>query len=149
LAPPLDDAAVNRLTGWVSGPDPEVPDAPVWLSIPASVLKSDELPEGTVSFARSVADADRVTLAFGPEGKRLAAKLNVVCRSEANAAKMAQDLTKTTEILRSMIAHAHAKPDPADIAGVLAAGSFQSNGRRVLGYWPIEPIFIETTLGAR
>lgn len=149
MAIATDDGAVNRLTGWVSGPDPEVPDGPVWLSIPASILKSEELPEGTVSFARSIADADRVTLAFVPEGNRLAAKLNVLCRNEENAAKMAQDLTRTTEILRSMIAHAHAKPNPADIAGVLSAGSFQSKGRRVLGYWPIEPIFIETTLGAR
>jgi hypothetical protein len=144
-----DDLAVNRLTGWVTGPDPEVPDAPVWISIPSSVLKSDTLPEGTVSFARSVAEADRVTLAFVPEGKRLAAKLTVICRGQDDARRVADDLSKKTEILRSMIAHAHATPGPGDMAGVLAAGSFQTNGRRVFGYWPIESAFVQAVLGAK
>jgi len=149
MAISTDDGAAARLTWPVAGPDLAVPDAPIWLRIPASLLKSDDLPEGTVSFARSVADAERVTLEFVPEGNRLAAKLDVQCRSEADAARMAQDLTTTTGILRSMIAHAHASPSPADIAGVLAAGSFQANGRKAFGYWPIEPVFVQTLLGAR
>ncbi|SPE29228.1 conserved hypothetical protein [Candidatus Sulfopaludibacter sp. SbA3] len=144
-----DGSAATRLTETIGGPDPEVPDAPIWLSIPASILKSNTLPEGTVSFARSVADSDRVTLMFVPEGKRLAAKLSVLCRSAEDAGKVVDDLTKKTGILRSMIAHAHAKPDPADVTGVLTAGSFQANGRRVFGYWPIETAFVEKTLGAR
>ena len=147
MAVSTEDDAVRRLTGSIGGPDPEVPNAPVWMRIPASLLRSNNLPEGTVSFARSVADADHVTLAFVPEGKRLAAKLNVLCRNEVDAAHMVEDLTRKTEILRSMIAHAHGKPNPADLTGVLTAGSFQANGRSVLGYWPIEPVFIETALG--
>lgn len=149
MAVSTDDGAATRLTTTVSGPDPQVPDAPIWLSIPASILKSNDLPEGTVSFARSVSGSDRVMLQFVPEGKRLAAKLTVLFRSDADAARVAQELTKKTEILRSMIAHAHGNPTPADLAGVLSAGSFQSKGRRVFGYWPIEPAFVETTLGAR
>lgn len=149
MAVSTDDAAATRLTAQVGGPDSDIPDAPFWLSIPASVLKSDALPEGTVSFARSVADSDRVTLAFVPDGKRLAAKLTVVCRNEEDAAKIARDLTKKTEILRSMLAHAHARPNPADLTGVLNSGSFEAKGRRAFGYWPIEPIFVETALGSR
>ena len=144
-----DDGAAIRLSGSPSGPDPQVPDAPIWLSIPASVLKSDQLPEGTVSFARSVAGADRVILMFVSDGQRLAAKLDVLCRNESDAKQAAQDLTQKTEILRSMIAHAHGKPNPADLTGVLTAGSFQAHGRHVAGYWPIERVFVETTLGAR
>ncbi len=125
-----------------------MPEGPVWLSIPSSVLKSETLPEGTVSFARSVSDADRVTLSLVPEKNRLAAKLTVLCRNGDDARRIVEDLDKKTEILRSMIAHAHATPGPADIAGVLAAGSFQSNGRKVFGYWPIEPAFMRAILGA-
>jgi hypothetical protein len=149
LAVSKDDGAATRLLGMMSGPDPEVPDAPFWLSIPASLLRSDDLPEGTVSFARSIAGADRVVLSFVPEGGRLAAKLDVSCHSEADALKIAQDLQQKTEILRSMIAHAHATPSPADLAGVLTSGTFQVHGRKVAGYWPIERVFVETALGAR
>jgi hypothetical protein len=149
MAIAADDGAAIRLTGRAAGPDPEVPEGPVWLSIPSSVLKSETLPEGTVSFARSVADADRVTLSLTPEKSRLAAKLTVLCRNQDDARRIVEDLDKKTEILRSMIAHAHATPGPADIAGVLAAGSFQSNGRKVFGYWPIESAFVRAILGAQ
>lgn len=143
-----DDGAALRLTGRAGGPEPDVPAAPVWLSIPSSVLRSDTLPEGTVSFARSVADADRVTLALVPEKNRMAAKLTVLCRNQDDARRVVEDLDKKTEILRSMIAHAHATPGPADIAGVLASGSFQASGRKVFGYWPIETAFMRALLGA-
>lgn len=149
MAVSTDDNAVSRLTGSIGGPAPEVPDAPIWLRIPASLLRSDSLPEGTVSFARSVADADSVTLSFAPEGKRLAARLKVACRNEVDAARIVQDLSKKTEVLRSLIAHAHGTPNPADLTGVLTAGSFQASGRTVLGYWPIEPIFVQTALGGK
>jgi hypothetical protein len=149
MAISTDDGAATRLTANVGGPNPEIPDAPIWLSIPASLLRSNDLPEGTALFAHGIADSDRVTLAFVPDGKRLAAKLNVICRNAEDAARMAQDLTKKTEIVRSMIAHAHGTPNPADLTGVLSAGTFQAQGRRVFGYWPIEPVFVETTLGAR
>jgi hypothetical protein len=149
MAISTDDGAAVRLSGTAAGPDPDVPDAPVWISLPASVLKSEELPEGTVSFARSIAGADRVVLKFVPEGNKLAAKLDVLCRNDGDAAKVAQDLQQKTELLRSMIAHAHAKPTPADLAGVLTAGTFQAHGRRVAGYWPIDRSFVEATIGAR
>ena len=147
LAVSHDEGAATRLSNALPGPDPEVPEGPVWITIPSSMLRSDSLPEGTVSLARSVADADRVTLSFLPEGQRLAAKLTVICRSSEDARKVADDLMKKTEILRSMIAHAHANPGPLDMAGVVAAGSFQTNGRRVFGYWPMDPKFVERLLG--
>jgi hypothetical protein len=149
MAISTDDGAAVRLSGTAAGPDPDVPDAPVWISLPASVLKSEELPEGTVSFARSIAGADRVVLKFVPDGSKLAAKLDVLCRNDGDAAKVAQDLQQKTEVLRSMIAHAHAKPTSADLAGVLTAGTFRARGRRVTGYWPIERAFVEATIGAR
>jgi len=52
-------------------------------------------------------------------------------------------------VLRQMIARENQSPNPADLSGVLAAGSFSSGGKRVYGYWPIEPSFVENLFGAQ
>ncbi len=142
-----NEIAATQLSNSVPGPDPEVPEGPVWLSIPSSMLRSDSLPSGTVPIARSVADADRVTVSLVPEGQRLAVKMTVVCRSAEDAGKVAADLTDKRERLRSVLAHEHATPGPADTAFVLLQGSFQANGRRVFGYWPMEQAFVRGMLG--
>ena len=148
LAVSPDESAALRLQNAVSGPDPQVPAAPVWLSIPASVLKSsDSLPAGTRLFARSMEQAETVTLAFAPEGHGLAARLDVRCRDERAAADLASQLTRTTGLLRETMEREHQKPNPADLSGVLTAGTFRNEGRRVLGLWPIEPAFVQNVLG--
>jgi hypothetical protein len=148
LAVSPDDSAALRLESAVSGPDPQVPAAPVWLSIPTSVLKSsDSLPEGTRMFASGMERAETVTLAFAPEGRGLAARLDVRCRDERDAADLAAQLTRTTSLLREMMEREHRKPDPADLSGVLTSGAFRNDGRRVLGYWPIERAFVQNVLG--
>jgi hypothetical protein len=148
LAVSPDQAAASRLSSPAPGPDPEVPAAPVWLSIPTSVLKSgDHLPAGTREFARSMEQAETVTLAFAPEGQGLAARLDVRCRSDKDAADLASQLTRTTSLLRETMEREHQKPNPADLSGVLTSGAFRNEGRRVLGHWPIEPAFVQNMLG--
>src|ERR1039457_779461 len=101
LAVSTDDSAAQRLNSAAPGPEPQVPDAPVWLSIPTSVLKSgDSLPDGTRMFARGMERAETVTLAFTPDGQGLAARLDVRCRNQQDAADMASQLTRTTSLLR-------------------------------------------------
>jgi hypothetical protein len=94
-------------------------------------------------FARRVGQAESVTLAFAPDGQRLAARLNVLCRNEVDAADVSLELQRITNVLREMIARENQKPNPADLSGVLTAGSFRPDGRRVYGYWPIERSFVE------
>lgn len=143
-----DDSAALRLQAVSPGPPPEVPAAPVWLSIPASVLQSrDTLPGDTRVLAGDIQGAEAVTLAFTPEGSRVAARLDIRCRSEQDAAAMARQLSRTTGLLRDAIASEHHQPNPADFSGVLAAGTFRSQGARVSGYWPIERVFLENVLG--
>jgi hypothetical protein len=126
------------------------PDAPVWIFLPPSILKSqDGLPDGTRQFAKTVEDARSVTLGFSPEGSRLAARLNVLCKNDQDAVLAAAALTKITEVLRELIGHSTQKPQPADLALVLAAGSFESKGSRVYGYWPMERAFVEQALAVR
>ena len=54
-------------------------------------------------FARTVGEADFVTMTFVPEGERLAAKLDVLCRDDKDAAAMAAELTRVTGMLREFI----------------------------------------------
>lgn len=148
MAVSTDDFAAQRLATPGSGPDPEVPHAPLWLSIPPSVLRSSEnLPEGTRMFAHSIDRADTVSLELAPEGNRLAARLNVLCRTDQDATEVAAQLGRITSLLRELIQREHQTPNSADLSGVLTSGSFRAQGRRVSGYWPIERKFVENMLG--
>ena len=148
LAVSPDESAALRLENAVSGPDPQVPAAPVWLSIPTSMLKSgDSLPAGTRLFASGMERAETVTLAFAPDGHGLAARLDIRCRDERDAADLASQLTRTTSLLRETMERERQKPNPADLSGVLTSGVFRTEGRRVLGYWPIAPVFVQNVLG--
>jgi hypothetical protein len=147
LAVSPDDSAALRLNTPASSPVAQLPAGPIWLSIPSSMLRSGEnLPDGTRQFARSVGQAETVTLSFTPEGRRLAAHLDVLCRNAVDAADVALQLQRVTGVLRGMIERENQKPNPADLSGVLTSGSFRPEGRRVFGYWPIERVFVENVL---
>ena len=127
-----DDVAALRMNDVDPRPDAEIPHAPIWLSIPPSVVKSGQsLPPGTQMFARSLERA----------------KLNVRCASVTDATALAADLTKTTGLLREMIEREHQKANPADLSGFLTSGAFRSEGARVSGYWRMARALIENLLG--
>lgn len=147
LAVSQEDDAALRMQEEVAT-DVPAPDAALWLYLPPAVLKSrDELPEGTVLFAKSVDQARSVTLGFAPEGDHIAAKLNVLCKNDSDALVTATELSKVTEVLKSMIAHGGHRPNLRDWSGVLIEGKFQNQGPRVFGYWPIQRGFVENMLG--
>ncbi|HEY2012403.1 MAG TPA: hypothetical protein VGH38_02830 [Bryobacteraceae bacterium] len=147
LAVSSDQSAVLNLQNSRTGPDPDVPNAPLWVSIPSSLLRSSaNLPSGTRMFAHSMEQADSVVLTFAPEGDRIAARLEVRCRNEHDALEVAGQLASATLTLKQMMEREHQTPGPADLAGVLASGNFRSEGSRVLGYWPIERAFVENVL---
>lgn len=143
LAVSPDDSAALRLNS--EGPQAEAaPDAPVWVAIPPAALQSGEgLPTGARMFARAAGGAESVTLALGPEGQRLAARLSVRCASDAAAAEVSAQLTRATALLRELIAQARQTPNPEDLSGVLANGAFRSQGPEAFGYWPIERGFLQ------
>lgn len=148
LAVSPDDSAVLRLSTPSAAAEFSVPGAPLWVSIPPLVLQSSEsLPAETLTFARTVARAASVVLSFDAEDGRFAAKLSVRCRNSEDAAELAAELGRLTTSLRQTFASGNQKPNPADLTGVLAAGSFRSEGARVSGYWPIERAFIDNLLG--
>ncbi len=147
LAVSQDDSAALRMSTPAPADAMEIPAAPVWLSIPASTLRSSEsVPPGARPFADAVGQADSVTLAFTPEAARIAATLDIRCRKPADAVEIASRLTAATTLLRDALAKEHQQPAPAGLSGVLAAGVFRAEGPRVLGRWPIEKAFLQTVL---
>jgi len=136
----LEAAATRRRTV-------EPPDAPVWISIPPAWLKGgSNLPEGARMFARSMEDAEDISIALAPAGSRWEARLNVQCRSEQRAAELAGQLERLTSTLREMIASEKQTPNPRDLSGVLTSGAFHHAGTRALGSWPLERGFLEGLL---
>ena len=126
----------------------ELPNAPVWISIPPALLKSgNDLPAGTRMFAHSMEDADDVSIAVAPSGDHFEARLTVQCRSAQQAATLAAQLGAITAMLREMIAREHQAPNPRDLSGVLTAGTFNHLDTRVLGSWPLEKVFLQGLLG--
>ena len=150
LAVSEDDSAALRMQSAEGGQPQEIPDAPAWISLPPSALKSrEQLPEGTRPFARSMERAQSIVVSFIPEENHLAAKLNVRCRNAQEASELAGELSRTTTLLSQMIEREHQKPNPSDFSGVLTSGSFHNEGARVTGQWRIERAFVENMLGGQ
>ena len=149
LAVSSDDSAVMRLTETASGPDSEIPRAPVWVSIPPSVVRSgSKLPDDARGFAKSLERAESSTLEFDAEGDHYVVRLNVRCTNEQDAAALQADLTQVTAAIRKNLELNHHQPDPREFAGILSAGTFTTQNRRVFGHWTIDKAFLQSILGA-
>jgi hypothetical protein len=145
---PDDSAAIDLQSTATRRRTLEMPDAPLWVSIPPALLKSaGDLPPGTRMFATAIEDADDVNVAMAPSGSRFEARLTVQCRSAQQAAALAAQLAGITGRLRDMIARERQTPNPGDLSGVLTSGKFNQEGTRVTGIWPLEKVFVEGLLG--
>lgn len=152
LAVSRDDSAALRITRESAGGDSGIPVSgdPLWLYVPGHVLKTAEsLPEGTHMFARSMQNAEDIVLALGPQAQAFAVKLDLRCRSDREAAAIAESLGQATGKLRDLIARENQQPNPRDLSGVLASGAFRSEGPRVVGRWTIERVFFEEFLAGK
>ena len=120
------------------------PPQPVWAVVPVAALKSaDALPAGAKPYVSALGNADEITLAIGPEGDHLQLALNVTCRDTQAAIALVRDLQAVTSTLRSWIDQEHKQPNPAELTGLLLAGSFRREDRKVYGEWPIPRAFVD------
>jgi hypothetical protein len=129
------------------GPGPrgaaDLPTQPVWMLAPAAALESEGLfPEGTRAYASALKGAERVALTLGAQGDHLALSLDVTCGNVDQATALVVHLEQLTGTLRTWIAREHLRPNPGDLSGVLTAGSFRREDRRVVGLWPLQKEFI-------
>jgi hypothetical protein len=145
---PSEGAAWALKSARPGRPGRSVPDHPAWLLVPVSALRDAEnLPAGTRLLAKAVASADKVQLSLAAPGGRLEVLLEAACRSAEDASTLSSQLESATRLLKETIAREKQTPNPGDLSGVLAAGSFRSEGQRVLGRWPVERAFLESILG--
>ena len=129
---------------------PQVPPEPVWIEAPAFTFEdAKNLPAGTQSFLRPLAQAQKIVFAIGPEGQRLHLRLEVVCASREAADDLAAKLTSVTDELNKMLARDHMTPNPLDWSGVLTSGKFEQKAQHVTGVWPIERGFISALVNGK
>ena len=123
---------------------PKLPQEPVWISAPSFMFSDPkDLPAGAQAFLSPLAQAQQVVFAIGPDGQRLRIRLEVSCATPESAAALAKQLTSTTDLLKKMLEREKMTPNPRDLSGVLVAGTFQQEDKRVTGTWPVERGFIE------
>jgi hypothetical protein len=127
---------------------PTLPAQPVWVVVPAPVLKNAQsLPAGTHAFASALQNSEKMVFAIGPSGQRLEVSVDVTCKDPETATALLVQLEETTSTLRKWLAREHQTPNQRDLSGVLTAGTFRREDRRVFGQWPLERAFVEALAG--
>jgi hypothetical protein len=116
--------------------------APVWISLSHSLLGNPaSLPLGARLFAISLESANPVVLSIapnnGPADVPFELTLDAYCSNAAAADTIRNQLELDTKMLQLGLARQHVEANPADLTGLLTAGSFQVIGSRILGNWPI------------
>jgi hypothetical protein len=123
----------------------DIPDRPLWLHVPSSVLRRQtELPAGTRLFTRALEPAQRVMFSLGPQAEKFELKMDVTCRTPEDAVVLKNQLEGITKLLQSLITREKQSPSIRDLSGVLTSGSFERAAEHVIGRWPIDKAFIDS-----
>jgi hypothetical protein len=148
LAISSDDLAAYSVTRKPGKLALNTPNQPLWMLVPALALKNpDALPAGTKPYASALQNAEQILFSVGPDSGHLQLSLQVTCRDAATASKLLVDFQNTTGTLRQWIAREHQQPNSADLSGILVAGTFHRDDRRVFGQWPIPRAFVDSLTG--
>ena len=148
LAISSDDLAAYSVARRSGKPAVDAPPQPLWILVPAVALKdADALPAGARPYASALQNAEQILFTVGPDSDHLQLSLQVTCRDSAGATKLLVDFQEATETLRKLVAGEHQQPNPADLSGVLVAGTFRRDDRRVFGQWPIPRAFVDSLTG--
>ena len=147
LAVSRDPQAANTIAPGAWKTVPKIPAAAVWVSAPPFVFSDpNSFITGTRSFFSPLALARGTTFTLGPgqADKSYDLRMMVDCTSPENAADLASQLSKTTDLLKKMLDRDKMTPNPADLSGVLVAGRFEAQQSLVTGQWSIDRSFLES-----
>jgi hypothetical protein len=119
-----------------------LPAEPVWVKLAPHLLKNPSaLPVALRIFLISLQSAKSVlvSLAPAPSGSSDAfeIKLDGECESAVAADTAKKQLQIDTTMLKIELAREHQQPNPADLTGLLTAGTFDTSGKEVRGVWPV------------
>lgn len=131
------------------GTDPPLPSAPVWLEVSQALLRNPvDLPLPLRIFAIALQSAERVIISVdsAEENSRAAfeIRLDATCPNAVTAATIRNQLDLQTKLLKLELAREHEQPNPADLSGLLTAGSFEVVNRHVMGTWPVRKELLKT-----
>ncbi len=118
-----------------------IPAGPVWARVSERVLRNPaSLPVSVRLFAISLEFANPVVLSLAPadeHNEEFKLELDAQCTNPAMAETVRSQLELDTKMLKLELAREHAHANPADLTGLLTAGSFQVVDKRVIGTWPV------------
>lgn len=141
LAVSADKTAAYQLSPRRDRPGKPVPNEPVWVKISHHMLEHPEsLPVAARIFAISLAPAGTVVFslnASGDEAAPFTLQLNAECATLPKADVVRGQLEMQTKMIRAELVREHQRINPGDLTGLLASGTFEQNGQRVIGKWPI------------
>ena len=128
---------------------PAIPQDPVWVKVSQAVLKNPaDIPLPLRIFAISMQPASAVLISLDGNRESTATpfglQLRAECTTKVTAEIICSQLQIQTKMLRLELAHEHADPSPADLTGLLAAGTFEVTGKQVIGKWPVHKELIES-----
>ena len=117
------------------------PGDPVWVSVSPTLLKDPTtLPKPLQIFAISLQAAQSVLLSAGHaehSNEAFTVQLEAVFPNAPSADTSRKQLQIQTRMLQLELARENQQPNPADLTGLLTAGTFQSGNSHVFGTWPV------------
>lgn len=126
-----------------------VPSAPVWMEISQALLKNPvDIPLPLRVFAITIQSAAPVVISMGPADPNSQAafeiRLDAGCPNGATADTIRNQLELQTKLLKLELTRERERANPADLTGLLTAGSFQVMNRHVIGTWPVRKELLKT-----
>jgi hypothetical protein len=148
LAISPDDFAAYQVTRKAGKLPVQPPAQPIWVLVPSLALRdADALPAGAKAYASALRNAEQILFTLGPVEDHLQVSLNVQCRDVSDASALQRDFENNTDTLRKWIVREHQHPNPSDLSGVLVAGTFRRDDRRMYAQWPISRAFVDAVMG--
>jgi hypothetical protein len=124
------------------------PADPVWVKVSPTLLKNPvSLPLPLRIFAITLQSAESVMLSVGPASDSAApfmVRLDAGFANEPAADSTRNQCEIQTKMLKIELAREHQQPNPADLTGLLTAGSFQAVNKHVIGEWPVRKELLVT-----
>jgi len=117
------------------------PGDPVWVSVAPSLTKDPTgLPKPLQIFALSLQTAESVILSAGQaehSNEAFTVRLEATFPDAPSADTACKQLQIQTRMLKLELAHEDRQPSPADLTGLLTAGTCQVGNTRIFGTWPV------------
>jgi hypothetical protein len=144
-----DDFAAYQVSSKAQSLAVAQPKEAMWAMIPAVALQGmDSLPAAAKAYVPTLQGAEQIVFSITTDvNKQLQFGAHVTCKDPTAASALLGQLESVTNALRQGLANAHQKPDPADLSGVLVAGTFHRSEREVYGAWPIPRAFVDALAG--